>query len=160
MSVSLRVQYSIDGGTRWLDCTPAPSSPLSSPDSGVPLGLSTFTWDTIADGVGTAAPAASVLVRTLVDDLVSPRKGECASAGFTVDNNGTCDSLCGDCDLDGAGPDVLDALAAAQIAVTILLPEPDQRSCCDVDTSGDVSILDALAIAQDAVGTPVMLSCP
>ncbi|MCP3979506.1 MAG: hypothetical protein GY716_09280 [bacterium] len=71
----------------------------------------------------------------------------------------TC-PLCGDCDENGTGPDILDALVAAQIAAGIRLPNATQQLCCDSDSTGTVNILDSLGMAQLSAGLPVTLVCP
>ena len=68
-------------------------------------------------------------------------------------------SFCGDCDLDSQGPDVIDALQAAQISIGVVTPNAYQVPCCDVDSSGVIDITDALMIAQVSVGLPIMLTC-
>jgi hypothetical protein len=73
---------------------------------------------------------------------------------------GLCTGLCGDCNEDGNGPTVLDALAAAQMGAGLTSPSPSQEGCCDVDSSGSITVLDALVMAQDAAGLPATLSCP
>jgi hypothetical protein len=73
---------------------------------------------------------------------------------------GRCLGLCGDCDLNGVAATITDALTAAQIDVGIVLPLAAQRACCDADGSGSVAILDALRLAQVAVGLGGALACP
>jgi hypothetical protein len=71
----------------------------------------------------------------------------------------TCDT-CGDCDLDGQPATVLDALAAARLHAGLDTPASAQRRyCCDVDQDRAVTVLDALVMAQEAVGLPVVLDC-
>lgn len=68
--------------------------------------------------------------------------------------------VCGDCDGDG-WVGTVDALIAAQIAAgldTTRYPGLDLRAC-DVRAPEGVTVLDALRIAQAAVGVPVVLSC-
>jgi hypothetical protein len=67
---------------------------------------------------------------------------------------------CGDCDLDGSAPTILDAREAARIQSGQASPLARQWLTCDVDASGTIDILDALLLAQSAVGLPVSLSCP
>ena len=74
-------------------------------------------------------------------------------------NTQICTALCGDCDENGLGPDVIDALTAAQIAVGLITPTVVQAACCDVDISGIVDVVDALFIAQFAAGLPAILMC-
>ena len=66
---------------------------------------------------------------------------------------------CGDCDLN-MSVDIVDALTAAQIASSMVMPTPAQLISCDVDSSGAVDILDALLIAQASAGLQVSLTCP
>ena len=65
----------------------------------------------------------------------------------------------GRCDLNGVGPDILDALTSAQMAAGILTPSAMQQLCCDVDASTTLTILDALVMAQSAAGLMVTLTC-
>jgi hypothetical protein len=66
---------------------------------------------------------------------------------------------CGDCTGDGT-VGILDALLAAQMGASLVVPIPPQDVDCDVDASGAITILDALGIAQAAAGMPVTLTCP
>jgi hypothetical protein len=61
---------------------------------------------------------------------------------------------CGDCDDDGAGPDLADALVAARISVGLVSPTGRQLVLCDVDASTSILTTDALVIAQLAAGLP------
>jgi hypothetical protein len=76
-----------------------------------------------------------------------------------VDNTQLCAGICGDCNQDGSGPTIVDALSAAQVAAGLLMPGPVQLACCDVNTTTAVEILDALLLAQYAAGIPVTLTC-
>ena len=73
-------------------------------------------------------------------------------------------TLCGDCNTDGV-VDVLDALLAAQAEVGVALLTPTQFANCNVegalepDPGAEVTVLDALRLAQFAVGSPVPLDC-
>lgn len=96
----------------------------------------------------------TVTFRVTVDDGATTSQ---CTRGFDVDNG--C-ALCGDCNLNGSGPDILDSLTAAQIAVGLVMPSPEQDLCCDVDFNSSINILDSLAMAQAAAGIPVTLMCP
>ena len=153
-------EWSTDGGATFVPCTAAASSPTSNPVAGVVPGPVDFHWDTIADGVGTPVLTAGVIVGTQLDDGVA-YPGGCTSAPFDVDNSAaTCHGICGDCNLSGVGPDILDALTAAQIAAGLLTPSIGQLTCCDFNSSTSVDVLDALGIAQEAAGLPVTPNCP
>ena len=93
-------------------------------------------------------------------DGVSLLTSTCDTTAFSVDSSEVCLTTCGDCNQDGAGPDILDSLKAAQLAAGIGTPMGAEIGCCDTDGDGDIDVLDALAIAQLAVGLPVMLMCP
>jgi hypothetical protein len=70
-------------------------------------------------------------------------------------------SACGDCDLDG-DIDVLDALAGARHSVGLITLVSPALENCDVNANSQgttVDTLDALLIAQFAVGAPVQLEC-
>jgi hypothetical protein len=66
--------------------------------------------------------------------------------------------ICGDCSGNQVGPDIVDALMAAQLAASMPVPSA-QPALCDVNGSGDVEILDALLLAQAAAQTQVVLNC-
>lgn len=72
---------------------------------------------------------------------------------------GRCAGVCGDCDGDGLGPNILDVFRAAWMGLGPVPPPPAPICCCDVNSSGRVDILDALLIAQQSVGLPVTLTC-
>jgi hypothetical protein len=152
----LVVEFSTDGGATYQGATPAASSPTVPPVPGLPVGMHDFHWDSRGDGVGLALVQPAEL-RASIDDGVAT--SECSTALFDVDNTMLCNGICGDCDLNAAGPDILDALAAAQIAAGLLVPSPLQVACCDVNSSASVEILDALFIAQGAAGLSVTLVC-
>jgi DNA-binding beta-propeller fold protein YncE len=69
-------------------------------------------------------------------------------------------TLCGDCDGNDTGPDILDALTAAQIGVGLVSPSMTQTMCCDTNSSGSVDVIDALQMAQVGAGFPVLVDCP
>jgi hypothetical protein len=95
-----------------------------------------------------------------VTDAVSPLSGDCVTAAFEVDNTALCQTVCGDCDDNGTGPTITDALVAAQIAAGLVTPTTTQTGCCDVNASSTISITDALGMAQDAAGIPgIVLTC-
>jgi hypothetical protein len=118
-----------------------------------------FVWDSRADGVGLASIATGVLVEASVIDGVALFPGTCQSAPFDVDNTQLCSGICGDCNLSMVGPDIIDALTAAQISAGLVMAGPVQTACCDVNTSMAVDILDSLLIAQAAAGLPAVLMC-
>jgi hypothetical protein len=68
--------------------------------------------------------------------------------------------VCGDCDLDGNAPTIIDALVAAQLAAGAAAATPPQTAACDVDSTHSITVVDALRMAQVSAGLPVTLSCP
>jgi hypothetical protein len=158
-TVEVLFEYSTDSGATWLQCTAAASSPLPNPASAVPTGPATFVWASRTDGVGTAAPVLGVLARATVDDLVAVQTGTCETLPMDIDNTALCGGICGDCDLNGVGPTIVDALTAAQLAAGLVVPTTPQTGCCDVDSSSTITILDALLIAQVAAGLSGTLAC-
>lgn len=158
-TVGVFIEYSVDGGMNWNPATAAMSSPLTSPAMGVPVGMTQFIWDSRLDNVGVGIPISGILLRATVADGVAILPGECTTAGFDVDNTSLCGGICGDCDLNMSGPNILDALVAAQIAAGLLTPTMPQVGCCDVNSTGQVEILDALLIAQSSAALPVSLMC-
>jgi len=159
-TVDLLLEFSLDAGASWQTCTMAPSTPLPNPAIGVATGLSTMHWDSRADAVGLVSIQVGVLLQATVDDGVVAPSGTCSSSPFDVDNTALCTGPCGDCNLGGSGPDILDALTGAQISAGLLVPTTAQDGCCDVDSSGTVTVIDALRMAQAAAGLSVTLLCP
>jgi hypothetical protein len=157
-TVDIAFDYSTDAGATWQPATPAGTS--ANPMTGVPIAATVpFEWHSHTDAVGLAAPVTGVLMRATVTDGVAPVPGECQTAPFDVDNTALCPSLCGDCNQDLAGPTILDALIAAQVAAGLITPGTTQAACCDVNASAAVEIIDALLIAQDSAGIVVTLTC-
>jgi hypothetical protein len=157
--VTARVSYSTDGGTLFLTATPAPGS--SNPMLGIPILVpALFEWDSRADGVALSGALTGVLVRVSVENGIAPLGGSCLTAPFAVDNTSLCTRICGDCSEDGLGPDVIDALVAAQIAAGLTLPTANQMACCDANASLNVDVVDALLLAQEATGLLPGLVCP
>jgi hypothetical protein len=62
--------------------------------------------------------------------------------------------ICGDCNGDGVGYTVVDALLAAQIDVGLVIPTPAHLVACEVDGAPGLTVLDALVLAQVAAGLP------
>jgi hypothetical protein len=122
--------------------------------------MATFLWDSRTDGVGQVAIAPGVIVRASVDDGAAILPGTCDTAPFDVDNMALCQGICGDCNLNTTGPEITDALVAAQIGVGLVTPSTPQTGCCDADSSGNIDVIDALRIAQGAAGLTVTLVCP
>jgi hypothetical protein len=86
--------------------------------------------------------------------------GLTAGGGLAIVFGDVCRTRCGDCDQDGVGPAILDALLAAQITLALVIPGEGHRLCCDVNGDGAITILDALRMAQVAVALPAPLTCP
>lgn len=157
-TVDATFEFSLDGGMTWTLATPSGSS--ANPLLGVPVGaVSPFAWDSRTDMVGIAALAPGALVRATVDDGMGV-PAECTTLPFDIDNTSLCNQLCGDCDENTLGPNVLDALTGAQISAGLFAPSASQMACCDVDASASVTVLDALQMAQSAAGLGVVLTCP
>ena len=53
---------------------------------------------------------------------------------------------CGDCNRGGR-VEITDALFQAQVAAQIATPDACQRLACDVNATGDITVLDALLVA-------------
>ena len=68
--------------------------------------------------------------------------------------------VCSDCNGDGVTPSILDALTGAQISVALVSPTATQQIVCDVNASGSISVIDALIMAQAAVGLAPQIVCP
>jgi len=158
-TVDATFEFSIDAGATWSPCTPTGASPTPNPAPGLPNGVSTFEWDSRIDAVGQVAVAAGVLLRATVIDGIAPTQGTCSTTPFDVDNTALCQGICGDCNLDANGPDIIDALTAAQIAALLVTPTQAQEGCCDCNADTNVDILDALLMAQAAALLPVTLTC-
>ena len=91
------------------------------------------------------------------------RRGYLPATGYAVLRWGPycgCHTVCGDCDGNGQGPDVLDVLQTARVAAGLIVPSTWVGACCDVDSDLAVSILDALQLARMAVGQTSILTCP
>jgi hypothetical protein len=148
-------------------------------------GIPVAVW--VNDGVGhltpfSMCPILSAYVRAgiVLEDLDRDQDVDALVVGTSSDRNsvwlnttfplrsGSCqvdlvvvDCLaCGDCNLNAVGPDILDALEVAMISAGTIAPSASRGSCCDVDGSLTLSVLDALRIAQVAAGLPVTLACP
>jgi len=157
-TVDAQFDYSLDGGATYLPATPGGTS--TNPLIGAPImAVANFEWDSRADGVALVALVPGVLVRATVDDG-TPLTGSCETPPFDVDNTSLCPGTCGDCDSNGMGPDILDALIAAQISAGLVVPSMAQQGCCDVNSSMAVEIIDALLMAQASAGLSVSLACP
>jgi hypothetical protein len=131
----------------------APLDPLLDPlaDNGGPTWTHALQFGSPAQDVGDPALSG-------VDQRGEPRP---YGAGVDIGafELGGCSGTCGDCDLNGVFPTILDALQAAQMAAAILTPSPLQQLCCDVDSSAAITVLDALVMAQAAAALPVTLTC-
>jgi hypothetical protein len=159
-TVDAAFDFSTDGGATWATCTPMPghTNPMPGMASGSPYQ---FEWDSRTDAVAMAAPLAGVLTRITAGDGVAPVPGTCSSLPFTVDNTALCYThVCGDCDEDGAGPTILDALAAAHLAAGLATPTLLQQGCCDGDSNMAIEILDALLLARASAFLPPTITCP
>ena len=161
----LDFEFSVDAGVTYSPCSPAPTSALSNPAIGVPTGAATFVWDSRLDMVGLTSVITGVLVRVSADDGAVTVPSTCVTAPFDVDNTALCGGVCGDCNQNGVGPDIVDALVAAQISAGIFAPPLMQAACCDVNApmlggTPVVDIIDSLVIAQASAGLPVTPMCP
>lgn len=155
-TVNVALEWSPAGMGAFASCTMTVSSPNPNPVVGAPSGMFGFQWNAGADGAGSAAPA-SIDLRATVSDAGG--MSTCITT-VMVDNTSLCTTICGDCNISGAGPDIIDALTAAQIAAGLTIASMAQMGCCDVDSSMAVTVLDALVMAQSAAGLPAMPSCP
>ena len=154
-------EFSTNGGVTWSMATPTPASATPNPAVGLPVAtVAMFEWDSRTDMVGLVALEPGVMFRAVVDDGVSLLTGVCSSPAFDVDNTAICFMTCGDCDLNGVGPNVVDALQAAQIAAGILVPTFLQTGCCDVNSTMSIDVIDSLIMAQAAAGLSAVLICP
>jgi len=158
-TVDVLIEWSADGGATFSPASMAASSANPNPATGIAPGGAVFTWDSRGDGVAPGGPVAGVIVRATVTDSISPGAGTCQTL-CTIDNSMICGGICGDCNLGGTGPDILDALTAAQIAVGLTMPSVVQEACCDVNSSMGVDVVDALLMAQSSAGLPAVLVCP
>ena len=80
--------------------------------------------------------------------------------GIAIGDGVRCQGVRGDCDLDGIGPDVLDAFQSATITAGLSVPTPAQVHCCDVNGHMQSDVLDALLIARSAAWLPIVFTCP
>ena len=115
-----------------------------------------FLWDSRTDGAALMGQE-TIELRAQVQDGSSTTS--CTTTA-DIDNGQLCGAFCGDCDGNGLGPAILDALEASRIAASIVTPTSTQRGCCDTNSSGTIDVLDVLFIAQFAAGLPATLSCP
>lgn len=154
LALTSTFEFSTDAGLTWSQATATASSPTANPDSAraAPFTGVTFGWDAAAD-LATLAGPGTVTFRATVDDGVG------GASTCMVDLEVAC-LLCGDCNENQLGPDIIDALAAAQFAAGLSTPSPIQSLCCDVDSSTSITVIDALVIAQAAAGLMPSLSCP
>jgi hypothetical protein len=120
----------------------------------MPCTGATFIWDSAYDQVGMAGSQIVQLRVSLSDGAMT---GDC---GVQIDVLNQVCPLCGDCDSNGVAPVTVDALRAAQADVGLVTLSTQETACCDVDSSGAVTVLDALNIARAAVALPVTLTCP
>ena len=157
-TVDVLVEWSSDGGATWNTASAAAGSSLANPATGVPTGSATLLWDSRGDGLALAVQQ-TVDLQVTVFDGVAVAPGTCGGA-VTLDNTSLCGGICGDCDLGGTGPTVLDALTAAQIAAGLVVPTLGQMGCCDINASMNIDVIDALGIAQAAAGLMPILTCP
>jgi len=160
-TVDVLVEHSLDAGASFQTSTMTAASPTPNPASGVAPGALGFVWDTIVDGVGLAGPSMPVVMRISVTTARYPAPGDCLTS-LLIDNSAVpaCRTGCGDCNRDGQPIGVLDALVAARLGLGLVAPSPEQATCCDVDSTGSIDVIDALLLAQRAAALPVTLSCP
>jgi hypothetical protein len=156
--VTSTLEFSTDSGATWSLSTAAAGSTTSNPDvaRATPFSGVIFLWDSRADVQTPVTPLPVVLRLTVASAVAS----SACTVAITVDNTAICTGICGDCNLDGQGPTIIDALTAAQIAVSLITPSLMQTGCCDIDSDADIDIIDGLRIAQKSAGLVVSLACP
>jgi hypothetical protein len=127
---------------------------LSSPSF---RGECTFVLPAVGEQTSTSFGSLTAVGGITSGELTSPSFSTVLDV-LCVEQGGCIVTLCGDCTGDGV-ISILDALAAAQHAVLVIMLMGTEFNNCDVDADMDVDILDALLIAQVASGQPTALVC-